>query len=53
MDLIVMLYYAAICAVLSVSVGPTRRWTVRLGIGASVGVIAAAALPALRFTLGV
>jgi len=53
MDLITMLYYATVCALLSVGTGRTRRWTVRLGVGAAVGIVAAAALPTVRAAIGV
>ncbi|WP_417599385.1 hypothetical protein [Pararhodobacter oceanensis] len=52
MDPVTMLYYASVCAVLSLGAGGVPSRALRLLIGALVGVIAAAALPALRVSLG-
>lgn len=53
MDIFAMIYYAAVCGVLSVGVKRQRAWTRRLGIGAVVGLIAAAALPIVRTLVAV
>lgn len=51
MDPVTMLYYAAVCSTLSVSMGP-QRWPLRLIIGAIVGVVAVAILPLARSAAG-
>jgi len=52
MDPFVMTIYAVICGCLSWAAPNLGRPAWRLGIGASVGVMAAALLPTLRASLG-
>lgn len=53
MDPITLSFYAIVCGLLGLA-GPTLgRPTVRLAIGAVVGLVAAGALPYLRASLGI
>jgi len=52
MDPVTMIYYATVCAVLSVGAGTMRTMKWRLLIGALVGVAAAAVLPSVRAAIG-
>jgi hypothetical protein len=51
-DIVTLTYYAAICGVLSVAAPYLGNRLVRLAIGVSVGVIAAAILPMARAAMG-
>ena len=53
MDPVTALYYATICAALSVVAGKLRSGMVRLITGVVVGLVAAALLPDVRAVLGV
>jgi len=52
MDPIAMTFYAVICGVLSFAAPHLGSPLKRLGIGAVVGIVAAALLPTLRLVLG-
>lgn len=52
MDPVALVFYAIVCALLSLAGPRLGRPLVRLGIGALVGVLAAALLPTLRVALG-
>ncbi len=52
MDPFVMTFYAVICGCLSWAAPNLGRPALRLGVGASVGVMAAALLPTVRASLG-
>ena len=51
MDPVALVFYAAICAVLSLFAPQLGGRVTRLAVGAGVGVLAAAILPLLRTTL--
>jgi hypothetical protein len=52
MDPVTLTFYAVVCGLLGLA-GPTLgRPMIRLGIGAAIGLIAAAALPTIRTSLG-
>ena len=52
MDVTALVFYAAICGLLSLASPRLGRPFVRLAIGAVVGLAAAALLPILRSTFG-
>jgi hypothetical protein len=52
MDPVTLAYYGAICGCLSLVSPRLSPWIVRAGAGIGVGLLAAAALPALRQALG-
>jgi hypothetical protein len=52
MDMIALVFYAAVCGILSVFAPSLGAPTVRLGIGAAVGVVAATVLPVIRSAAG-
>ncbi|MEM8630504.1 MAG: hypothetical protein AAGF74_04655 [Pseudomonadota bacterium] len=52
MDLTVLAFYALLCGLVSVLAPNIGGWMNRFGVGAIVGALAAAALPALRSMLG-
>jgi len=52
MDPFVLAFYAVICAGLSWAAPNIGRPAVRLGVGAGIGVLAAALLPTVRASLG-
>lgn len=52
MDTVTLGFYAVVCGVLSAVAPGLGNLLVRLGIGAIVGVVAAAVLPAVRAMLG-
>ena len=52
MDIAALLFYACVCGVLSMLAPNLGGRVARLGIGAIVGVVAAALLPVLRGFLG-
>lgn len=52
MDPVAIIFYAIICAGLSLASPRMGRPFVRLAIGAAVGIVAAAVLPALRAAIG-
>ena len=52
MDFFALAFYASVCSVLSVVAPSFPRPLHRLGLGAAVGVIAAAVLPWIRAQLG-
>lgn len=51
MDIVTLVYYAAVCGILSLAAPYIGRRIIRLSIGVLVGVIAAAVLPAARAAL--
>jgi len=51
MDIVTLVYYAAICGLLSLAAPNLNNRMVRLSIGVVVGVIAAAGLPVIRAAL--
>lgn len=51
MDYIALIYYACVCAVLSLLAPRLRRNVSRLAVGAVVGLIAASCLPFLKGVL--
>ncbi|WP_424972371.1 hypothetical protein [Dinoroseobacter sp. S76] len=51
MDPVALVFYAAICAILSLFAPQLGGRVTRLAVGAGVGVLAAAVLPLLRTTL--
>ena len=52
MDVTALIFYAIICGVLSMAAPSLGRPLARLGIGAVVGIVAAALLPVLRGAIG-
>lgn len=52
MDFVALAFYAVVCGVLSLAGPKLGAPTVRFGIGATVGIVAAAILPSLRALLG-
>ena len=52
MDVTALLFYAAICGLLSLAGPRLGAPLTRLGIGAAVGILAAALLPTLRGMFG-
>jgi len=52
-DLVPLIFYGVICALLGALVPQGMRTGARLGLGAAIGVAAAALLPILRSALGV
>jgi hypothetical protein len=53
MDPVTLAYYGAICGCLSLASPRIRPALLRIAAGIAVGLIAAAALPALRQALGI
>lgn len=51
MDPIALVFYALVCAILSFFAPQLGGRTVRLAVGAAVGVVAASVLPILRVAL--
>jgi len=52
MDPIALGFYAVICGLLSLAAPGLGRPVLRLGVGAVVGILAAAVLPVLRAAMG-
>ncbi len=52
MDPITLAFYAVVCGCLSAVAPRMPRLPIRLGIGAVVGIIAAAVLPSLKGMIG-
>lgn len=52
MDPVTLAFYAVVCGLLGLAGPNLGRPTIRLGIGAAVGLIAAGALPTIRLSLG-
>lgn len=52
MDVTALVFYALICAILSLASPGLGRPATRIAIGAVVGIVAAAILPILRTALG-
>ena len=52
MDPVTMTYYATICALLGLGAGRLSSALIRILLGVTVGLIAAALLPYLRANLG-
>lgn len=52
MDIIGLAFYACVCAALSVVAPRLSTFPMRLGVGAIVGIVAAAVLPMLRGLIG-
>ncbi|MEM6636913.1 MAG: hypothetical protein AAF667_13600 [Pseudomonadota bacterium] len=52
MDTTTLLFYAAICGLLSVFAPRLGGWTNRFGIGVVIGLLSATSLPALRSMVG-
>jgi hypothetical protein len=52
MDVTALAFYAIVCGILSLASPRLGRPLVRLGIGAAVGIAAAALLPILKATFG-
>ncbi|MEO0990885.1 MAG: hypothetical protein AAFX00_08055 [Pseudomonadota bacterium] len=52
MDMVALLFYAAVCGLLSVFSPQIGGMTTRFGIGAVIGLLAAASLPTLREVVG-
>lgn len=52
MDLFALAFYAVICAILSVLAPNLPRPAHRFGLGAAVGVVAAAILPGIKAAFG-
>lgn len=52
MDVIALAFYACVCAALSVLAPRLGTFTLRLGVGAAVGILAAMVLPLLRGLIG-
>lgn len=53
MDPITLTFYAVVCGLLGLAGPHLGRPTIRLGIGAVIGLIAAGALPTIRATFGI
>ena len=52
MDVTALVFYAIVCGVLSLSGPRLGRPAIRFGIGALVGVVAAAIRPSIRVVVG-
>ena len=52
MDPVTLVFYAIVCACLGLAGPSLGKPAVRFGIGAAVGILAAAVLPVLRAVLG-
>ncbi len=52
MDVTALIFYAIICGLLSLAAPTVNKPTLRVAIGALVGIAAAIVLPILRTTLG-
>ena len=52
MDPVALIFYAAVCGLLSLAGPRLGKPMVRLGIGAVVGILAAALLPTIKGALG-
>jgi hypothetical protein len=52
MDTTALAFYAAICGILSMAAPALGSPYIRLGVGAAVGIVAAAALPLIQQAFG-
>ena len=52
MDIVALVFYALVCGVLSWAAPRLGAPMVRFGIGAVIGIIAAAVLPSVRVVIG-
>lgn len=52
MDPVTLVFYAVVCGLLGLAAPAMRTAKMRLGIGAAVGLVAAALLPVLRGMVG-